>query len=303
MFNRKRLARALPLAGGVLILAAALAVRADDPKEPDRSEDQKAVRARAQEFLKALAKADAKEVAAFWTPTGEYMHGDDLTIRGRDNIEKAYAERVKKRPPGEVQLENDSVRFLSDDTAIQEGSFVVKRPNPADTRRNRFSALYVRVKGQWQFGLLREWPLDDSLKDLAWLVGAWTIKTDEAETRLVVEWTENKTFLIARFKLKEKDYAVTGTQILALDPGSGNIKSWSFENDGSLGQAVWTRTDKGWTAKSTGVTADGERVSATTVIEPIDDDSFTWRLTDRTIDGEKAPDVGPIKAVREAGGK
>ena len=99
------------------------------------------------------------------------MRGDDLTIRGRANIEKAYAEHFKTVKPGTVELQGESVRFLSDDTAIQEGTFLVKRPNPAEETRSRFSAMYVRVKGQWYLGLLREWAEGPSLQELAWLVG------------------------------------------------------------------------------------------------------------------------------------
>jgi uncharacterized protein (TIGR02246 family) len=289
----------------VLLLTLALAapsVGRGDDKEPARAEDQAAVRARLQEFLKALAKGDAKQVAAFWTATGEYMSGDDLTLRGRDNIEKAYAEHLKKKQPGAVELDHDSVRFLSEDAAIQEGVFLVKRPNPAERSRHRFSALFVRVKGQWHFGLLREWEEGPSLQELAWLVGTWSFKTDGSEVRMAFEWTDNKTFLLARFTMKQEDRTVTGVQLLALDPATKSLKSWTFESDGSLGEAVWTRTEKGWTAKSTGVTPDGEKVRAKSMITPIDENSYTWQSTDRTIDDEKAPDIGPVKVVRERKG-
>jgi uncharacterized protein (TIGR02246 family) len=284
-----------------LALAAPPAGRGQD-KEPARAEDQAAVRARLQEFLKALARGDAKEVAGFWTETGEYLSGDDLTLRGRANIEKAYAEHLKKKQPGAVELERDSVRFLAEDAAIQEGVFLVRRPNPAEQSRHRFSALFVRVKGQWHFGLLREWAEGPSLQELAWLVGTWSLKADGAELRMAFEWTENKTFLLCRFTMKLEDRTVTGVQLLALDPATKSLKSWTFESDGSLGEAVWARTEKGWVARTTGVTPDGEKVRSTSMITPVDENAFTWQTTERTIDDEKAPDVGPLKVVREGKG-
>jgi uncharacterized protein (TIGR02246 family) len=296
------------VAGGVLLLAvffllprpaAPPARGADQPGEPDRADDQAAIRKRTEALLQALAKGDAKEVAAFWTATGEYVRGDEFTIRGRSNIEKAYAEHLKGKRLGTIELQNESIRFLSDDTAVQEGAFLVKRPNPADELRNRFSALYVREKGQWYFGLLREWPEGPSLQELAWLVGTWASKSDDAEARATFEWTEDKTFLRGRFSMKVEGHTVTGFQILALDPATKSIRSWTFEGDGGLGEAVWTRTDKGWSAKTTGVTAEGEKVVATTTLTPSDENSFTWKSTGRTIDGEKVPDVGPVKVVRE----
>jgi uncharacterized protein (TIGR02246 family) len=284
--------------GATLLLGLALPPARGDDAEPDRAADRAAVRARTQEFLKALAKGDAREVAAFWTATGEYARGGDLTIRGRANIEKAYAEHLKKKPPGAVTVEGESIRFLSDDTAVQEGTFVVKRPNPAETRRGQFSALSVRSGGKWYFGLLRESPEAPSLQELAWLVGSWTFSRDGAETRMAVEWTEGKKYLLCRTTHKEDGETTTATQILAVHPATGAIRSWTFESDGSLGEAVWSRTDKGWRAKATSVTADGDKATAITILTPIDENTFTFQSIERTVDGEKAPDVGPIKVTR-----
>ena len=273
-----------------------------DDEEPNRAADQAAIRDRTQEFFKSLAKGDAREVAAFWTATGEYARGD-LTIRGRSNIEKAYAEHLKKKRPGTVTVEGESIRFLSDDTAVQEGVFVVKRPKPAETTRSQFSVLFVRSGGKWYFGLLRESPEEASLQELAWLVGSWTYASDGGETRMVVEWTEGKKYLLCRTTRKQDDQTTTATQVLAVHPATGAIRSWTFESDGSLGEAVWSRTDKGWTAKVKSVTADGDKATATTTLTPIDENSFTFLSTGRTVDGEKIADVGPIKVTRVATGK
>jgi uncharacterized protein (TIGR02246 family) len=285
----------------LLLVPAVPRARGDD-KEADRAADQTAVRARTQEFLKALTRADPKEVAAFWTRTGEYAR-EELTIRGRDNIEKAYAERLKKKPPGTVAVEGDSVRFLSDAAAVQEGVFVVKRPNPAESTRSSFSALFVRSGGQWYFGLLRETPEGPSLEELAWLVGTWTFASDGAQTRMVVAWADGKKHLVCRTTSEQDGEATTATQILAVHPATGALRSWTFESDGSLGEAVWSRVDKGWTAKVTSYNADGDKVTATTVLTPVDENTFTFRSTDRTVEGEKAEDVGPIKVTRAPKGK
>ena len=231
--------------GATLLLGLSLPPARGDDEEPDRAADKAAVRARTQEFLKAVAKRDAREVAAFWTATGEYARGGDLTIRGRANIEKAYAEHLKKKRPGTVTVEGESIRFLSDDTAVQEGVFVVKRPNPAETTRSQVSALFVRSGGKWHFGLLRESPEEPSLQELAWLVGTWTFPSDGAEARMVVEWAEGKKYLLCRTTSKQGDQTTTATQVLAVHPATGALRSWTFESDGSLGEAVWSRTDTG----------------------------------------------------------
>lgn len=120
---------------------------------------------------------------------------------------------------------------------------------------------------------------------------------------MVVEWTEGKKYLLCRITRKQDDQTTTATQILAVHPSTGAIQSWTFESDGSLGEAVWSHTDKGWTAKVKSVTADGDKATATTILTPTDENTFTFQSTQRTVDGEKAADVGPIKVTRVAAGK
>jgi uncharacterized protein (TIGR02246 family) len=298
----QRMSTRCAVVGAALLLAFALTpVRGDDP-EPDRAADQAAVRARTREFLDALAKGDAREMASFWTASGEYLRGD-MTIRGRSNIEKAYAEHFKKKQPGSVTIDEESIRFLADDTAVQEGVFVVKRTNPAESMRSDFSALYVRSGGKWFLAQLRESADAPSLHDLAWLLGTWTISGDGAESRMIVEWTEGKKFLLCQTTGKLDDETSTATQILAVHPGTGAIQSWTFESDGSIGEAVWSRSDKSWTAKVKSVAADGDKVTATTILTPIDENTFTFQSTQRTVAGEKVPDIGPIKVTRTAAAK
>jgi hypothetical protein len=50
-------------------------------------------------------------------------------------------------------------------------------------------------------------------------------------------------------------------------------------------------------------TAEGEPVKAVTTMTPSSRDAFTFQTTDRTVDGEKAPNVGPVKVTRAAAGK
>ena len=161
----------------------------------------------------------------------------------------------------------------------------------------------MRSGGKWRLGLLRESPEEASLQELAWLVGTWTFPSDGAEARMVVEWAEGKKYPLCRTTSKQGGETTTATQILAVHPATGAVQSRTFESDGSLGEAVWSRTDKGWTARVTSVTADGDKVTATTTLTPIGENTFAFLSAERTVDGEKAPDVGPIKVTRGAAEK
>jgi uncharacterized protein (TIGR02246 family) len=260
--------------------------------------DPEAIKTRTRDLLAALGKGNAKELADFWTTSGEYSR-EEVTVRGRSNIEKAYAEALKKKKTPTLAVESDTVRFLSDDAAIHEGTFLSKKANPAEQGRTHFSALYLRIKGQWQLGLLRETPMGPSVVELDWLVGTWNCKTEAGTVRMEFTWALNKAFLRGQVTVKAADHTTTGFQVIGRDLANGGLKSWTFEEDGGTGEGLWHRTEKGWTAKVTGYNSEGEKVTATTTLTPTDADTFTWHSTHRTVDGEPVPDVGPIQVVRE----
>jgi hypothetical protein len=76
----------------------------DKPADKADSPDLAAVRKTAEEFVKAFDKGDAKAVAAFWTRDGEFLGPDGEPLRGREAIEKEYAEFFKKYPKATLYL-------------------------------------------------------------------------------------------------------------------------------------------------------------------------------------------------------
>ena len=142
-----------------------------------------------------------------------------------------------------------------------------------------------------------------SLSELAWMVGEWTFKNDQTTGTMTVQFSKKNAFLLVQTRVKEGDDEDTATQVIGVDPATGKLKSWTFESDGSIGTADWVRTDIGWLASVTSTSADGEAIKAATTIKPTSRDEFTFRSTERTVDGEKAPDIGPVKVTRVAKGK
>src|SRR5262245_7207875 len=60
--------------------------------EKGQEKDHAAVEASSRAFSKAVAAGDAKAAAAFWTERGELHDAAGDVLRGRDAIEKAFAE-------------------------------------------------------------------------------------------------------------------------------------------------------------------------------------------------------------------
>jgi uncharacterized protein (TIGR02246 family) len=267
--------------------------------DAERKADEEAVRTASAELSAAVERGDAKALANLWTEEGEYIGGDGTTIRGRSAIETAYARHFAKDPRIKLELSIDSIRFVSRDSAIVEGHAQSQKGKANQPSSSRYSLLRVRENGNWLIAVLREWPDEGiTLRDMDWLIGTWTARTDGGEVRSTYEWDETKKFIRCRFTVKNKDNAVSGTQYIGRDPRTGNLRSWLFESEGGFGNAEWSWDGKRWIQDATGVQADGDELTSTNILTPIDKDSFTWQSIDRTENGEAMPNIPPVKVTR-----
>jgi uncharacterized protein (TIGR02246 family) len=283
-------------------LSAKLAAEAAAPQQDkgDREADRVAVQKATDGFIKAFDSGDAKAVASAWTDQGEFIAGDDLTLRGRGAIEKAYTEFFVKYPKSKVVgIDIDSLRFVSRDSAVMEGHLKVLRGQADQPNTSRFTSLFVREDGKWLLAVVREWPSSgDYLHDLEWLIGRWATKGDGIDVEVTYEWEHDKAFIRSRFTIKEKTRTVSGSQMIGKDPGTGTLRSWSFESDGGFGEAIWSRDGKKWVLEAAGVLGDGGVMSATNILTPIDNNAFTWQSVNRSVGENDLPDVPPVRVTR-----
>jgi hypothetical protein len=78
----------------------------------------------------------------------------------------------------------------------------------------------------------------------------------------------------------------------------GKIRSWVFDSEGGFGEGVWRRVGNDWNVETTSTLNDGSQGSATNIYTPIDDNTFTWKLVDRQVDGEPQGDIDEIPVCR-----
>jgi uncharacterized protein (TIGR02246 family) len=264
----------------------------------DRKADRAGIEAQMKGFLKAFESGDAERVASFWAPGGELIGDDGSTYRGRAAIAKAYRELFGTKEKRRAEIQRESLRFPSRDTAIEEGRFKV-RVGEGEPNASRYSVLHVREGGKWLMAVVREWPAEAvSLADLEWLIGTWVAKRDDAEVQTTYEWMWNKSFIRMRFTIRQKDKALSGFQMIGKDAESGELRSWTFESEGGFGEATLSRDGKRWVIASTGRQADGSTMTATNLLVPLGPDSFTWQSVKRSIDGEEVGDLPPVKVTR-----
>lgn len=277
-------------------------------KAPDREADKLAIDKLIKDSTQAFSNRDAAAIAANWTADGEYIRNDGAPVRGRAEIQKGYAEFFKTlKGKLTVDIQTDNLRFPSADTAISEVTLRLRNEQGEVIGSNWRNTLLVRENAQWKVALVQEWDrenaLDDSLKDLEWLIGTWRMDTKDREMSTTYEWDENKAFIRGKYTVKQGGkVAESGTQMFGKDNAEGGIRSWVFQTDGGFGNGFWVREGKKWTVDFEGVTSDGKKLTATILYIRVDADTFTWQSVQQTVDGHPIADTQPIKATKQKRG-
>jgi uncharacterized protein (TIGR02246 family) len=308
MKNRSSLRTYRPCLGAAVAAAFALVAapaRAADAKAAPAakaSSPDAEIRATALAFVQAFDRGDAKTVAAQWLPEGTAAEADGTMYKGREAIEREYAQLFKQYPDARVSVAVKSIEFPAPTVAIEDGVSQVTAQHAGPTQVARYTAVHVKVDGKWLVASVREANVElpsnfAKIEGLGWLVGTWTAKREGNNVRTTIRWIANNSFL-------EREYTVandgivssSGRQIIGWDPKIEKIRSWSFDASGGYGTGVWTRTPEGWQIEQSGVLADGTPTSSrdTLVRIPGEDNVFGFRSSARTAGDTRLADVPEV---------
>src|SRR5436305_1017747 len=131
---------------------------------------------RAQAFIDAFNKGDAKAVAGFWTPEGDYIDQVGHKYKGRAALEKLYAKVFAERKGAKLTIHVASVRLVTPDVAIEEGMTEVTPADGGLPTTAGFTAVAVKKDGEWYFesvhdSVARPPSNTEHFADLEWLIG------------------------------------------------------------------------------------------------------------------------------------
>lgn len=297
------MARSLVSTLGILGLMAGMCAstaRCDDDASAPIREALKA-------YVAAFNAHDAEAVAAHWVENAVYVDRETgTTIEGREAIEAEFATIFEANPDAQLVGEVTDISFVTDDVAIANGTATVYAPD-ANPSLATFSATFVHQGAAWLLHSVNESdvPLPetayDALQPLAWMVGTWVDESDDLRVETRVSWAPGGSFLIRAFSIHSgEDTVKEGTQIVGWDPRAREIRSWSFDSDGSFGDGIWTESGGKWLIQSTQTLADGAAASGTFVFTPVDEDTFTVQLIGHEIEGEPQPTGETVTMVRSA---
>lgn len=267
--------------------------------------DEEAIRDAVAAYVAAFNEGDAKAVGAMWADNA--VHTDRETgerMEGRDTIQADIASALKQQPDTRLIGQVDRVRMIRPEVARVEGQTTVSSPGEEPSTA-RFVAILVREDDKWLLDSVEEIPLAQlstpyaALQELDWLVGCWVDESAEARVNTTVRWTEDRAFLLRSFTAQTPEgVAQRGTQVIGWDPRSQEIRSWTFNSDGSFGDAIWSKAGDDWLIKSSQTLADGQAASGTFVLTRVDDDTISLKLIGHEIEGEPQITKPAVTVVR-----
>jgi uncharacterized protein (TIGR02246 family) len=279
-------------------------VSAADP-EP-RAAEEAAIRKSVEAYVAAFNQADAKTLASMWSPEAVYSNpvsGEEAV--GREAIEAQFVAIFTETPGIKLAATTTSIEFVSPNVAIEKGVAQVTRQDQA-AEESEYSAVYIKREGQWLLDRVTEAEVPqvstqyEHLKELEWMIGTWVDQDEESQIITRCQWSQNQNFIIRFFSVNVRDQLqLSGLQIVGWDPQANKIRSWVFDSDGGFGEGMWVKKDASWHVNATGILPDGGKSTSVQIIRLVDDNTFTWQVVNREVDGELLPNVDEVVVVRQ----
>ena len=288
-------------------ILASLAVIPDQSPQANSAAkgDKEAVEKFLQGYVEAFNKHQSEAAAGFWAPQCVYVdRGTGDRTEGRAAILADMVKLFKENPGIKIAAEITAVRFVRPDVATVEGRSTSFIPDTEPTT-TEFSTLITKEGDHWLIDSVQETSVPtpaspaNALRDLEWLVGDWVDDSPGITVSCSVQWAANHSFLVRSYKVqRDKEDPWEGSQVIGWDARTKQIRSWTFDSDGSFDEGVWSKHGETWSVVLSRTLENGGIATGTQVIKKMGTDTYTVQLVAREIDGEPAPATEVIKVVR-----
>ena len=226
-------------------------------------------------------------------------------VVGREAIAAQFKSLFDTAANLKLAVNVESIQFVSPNVAVEHGTAKFVSPD-AEPEETEYSAVYVRRDGKWLLDRVTDEASQatksnyEQLKELEWFIGSWVDQDESIRIVTDCNWTKNKNFITRTFTVSADDNVeLSGMQIIGWDAGSKQIRSWTFDSDGGFAQGVWSKSKDRWYVHKKGTTADGETTTAVNHVTPVDDATFAFQSTQRTLAGELLPNIDEVLVVRQ----
>lgn len=278
---------------------------------PERAEDETAIRAVDAEFVRAFNAGDADAVVASFTDDAQVVDPSGKAFTGRKAVRERFAQSFAASPGMTLALDLRSLRFVGPDTAVERGAVSLRHADAeAAEEPAPYTVVYVRRGGKWLQASVEDHARapepepasnEERLRPLAWMVGDWVSESADAVVLSTCQWDAKKNFILHQFTIQAAGRpAHTGTQRIGWDPVRQQIRSWVFDDDGGFGDCRWSQDPDGrWVVRASGTRPDGRATEATRLVTPLDAHRVQWEIVHRTLGGVAQPDVPAFVMVRK----
>ncbi len=312
--------RSIPILFFVWLCGCQLAIVAQEPGTQEAASAQEAasendaqaaataeIQAAIQSYVVAFNGRDAETLAAHWAPEGVYISratGDQVV--GRDAMVAEFTEMFSQESVPGLAVSTQSIEFISPNVALERGIAVVSYAED-DVVETAYSVVFIKIDGKWLIDRVTEDEIvvqisnSDKLLPLEWMIGEWVDETESMSIDVNCQWTRNQNYISRTFKVTGDDIESAGLQIIGWDPVNNQIRSWLFDTDGSFVSGTWTKSEEQdrWVVQSVATLVDGSQGSYTSIFEPLEDGSYSWRKVNRVLNGELLPSLDEVIVQRK----
>jgi uncharacterized protein (TIGR02246 family) len=246
--------------------------------------------------VKAFNAGDAAALGRMFLDTGELVDEAGTVHNGQAAITELFTGFFGKYPKATLEMLVDSARPVGGTLAVEEGQRRITTA-AGETAQVRYVAVRSKLGDRWPIASYREFAADplptprEALQGAAWIVGDWVDESPEGRTEISFRWSDDGNFLIGDYVMSAAGAGESrSTQRIGWDPASGQVRSWTFDDDGGFTEGRWERTDEGWAVASQATMPDGTTGLATLTISVKDADHFVVRGTDRIVGDVAEPD-------------
>lgn len=246
--------------------------------------------------VKAFNAGDAAALGGMFLDTGELVDEAGTVHTGQAAIKELFTGFFGKYPKATLEMLVDSARPVGGTLAVEEGQRRITTA-AGETAQVRYVAVRSKQGDRWPIASYREFADDplptprEALQGAAWIVGDWVDESPEGRTEISFRWSDDGNFLIGDYVMSAAGAGESrSTQRIGWDPASGQVRSWTFDDDGGFTEGRWERTDEGWAVASQATMPDGSTGSATLTISVKDADHLVVRGTDRIVGDVAEPD-------------
>ena len=262
-----------------------------------QAEDRAAIEKAVESYTAAYNASDAKALAAHWSEHAVYQNPlSGAEVTGRAAIEKEFTAVLEATKGAQLEVDVQSIEFVSPSVAVEHGVARVIRDDE-EPEISEYSAVHVKQGDRWLMDRVTEKePIEipshyNQLRPLEWMLGVWVDEDETARVESSCQWAKNQNFLTRTFTVElPNEPSLSGVQIIGWDASQGRIRSWAFDSDGGFAEGTWISKGDRWIVETA--------ASSINVIRMLDENTATWQITGRDVDGEILPNLPEVKITR-----